>query len=228
MLNLPGVTPEPPEPGEEDDELSPRRERFVAEYIKDFNATRAARVAGYSDNGASQIAYKLLRLPVVRSAIRKAKAAFVEEQAGEPITKEWILARLLWIAQANVADVAEWGPDLTERKRKDGTIEVTNGVQLVPSIELPKHVTYAITEISQGKEGVKFKLGDKRAALDSMAKILGMITEKVDHSGKVETVVSGPDLSTMSDEELIHWEKLLEARARAEAAKASAPQGDAT
>ncbi|QIG67411.1 terminase small subunit protein [Rhizobium phage RHph_TM3_3_9] len=218
MLNLPGVTPEPPERDEEDDELSPRRQRFVDEYIKDFNATRAARVAGYSDEYAGQVGHRLLTLPVVRSAVRKAKAAFLEEQAGEPITKDWVLARLLWIAQANVADIAEWGPDLTERKRKDGTIEVMNGVQLVPSIELPKHVTYAITEISQGKEGVKFKLGDKRAALDSIAKILGMVTEKIDHSGKVETVVSnGPDLSTMTDAQLVAWEAFLVASAEAKA-----------
>jgi phage terminase small subunit len=216
MMNLPGVTPAP-SPEEDEDDLSPRRQRFVDEYVKDFNGSRAARDAGFSPDSASQIAYELLRLPVVRSAVRKAKAKFVDEQSSEPITKEWVLARLLWIAQANVADVAEWGPDLTERVNKKGVLEVSNGVRLVPSIELPKHVTYAITEISQGKDGVKFKIGDKRAALDSIAKILGMVTEKIDHSGKVETVVSGPDIASMSDEELVHWEKLLEARAKAEA-----------
>ncbi len=217
MMNLPGVTIA----DDETDELNQRQERFVAEYIKDFNGSRAARSAGYSEHTAGVIACDLLKLQKIRNAIRKAKAAFVEEQSAEPITKEWVLAKLLWIAQANIADVAEWGPDLTERARKDGTaIEVHNGVRLVPSIELPKHVTYAITEIKQGKDGVSFKLGDKRAALDSIAKILGMVTERVDHTGKVETVVSnGPDMSTMTVDQLKAWEAFLMATAAAESAK---------
>lgn len=214
MLNLPGVTIQA-EP--EDDELNERQKRFVAEYIKDFNGSRAARAAGYSEVTAGTTAYGLLQRQYIRDAIRKAKAAFVEEQSAEPITKEWVLAKLLWIAQANIADVAEWGPDLTEKPRKDGTVvEVHNGVRLVPSIELPKHVTYAITEIKQGKDGVSFKLGDKRAALDSIAKILGMVTEKVDHTGRVETVMTGPDVSKMSEAELVAWEAFLMARAAAQ------------
>lgn len=221
MLNLPGVTVQPDD--EENDELNARQERFVAEYIKDFNGARAARSAGYSDHTAAAIAHELMKQQKIRDAIRKAKAAFIEEQSSEPITKEWVLARLLWIAQSNVGDVAEWGPDLTERPRKDGTtIEVHNGVRLVPSIELPKHVTYAITEIKQGKDGVSFKLGDKRAALADIAKILGMITEKVDHTGKVETVVTnGPDMSTMTVDQLRAWEAFLVASAEAEGVKSA-------
>jgi phage terminase small subunit len=223
MMNLPGVTVPPIEPDDEDNgELLPRQERFVAEYIKDFNGARAARAAGYSEIAAASIACDLLKRPHIRSAVRKAKADFIEQHSTETIDKNWVLARLMWIAQANLNDVAEWGPDLTERPRKDGTvIEVHNGVRLVPSIELPKHVTYAVTEIKQGKDGVSFKLADKRAALADIAKILGMVTERVDHTGKVETVVSnGPDMSTMSVDQLRAWEAFLVATAAAEAAKA--------
>jgi phage terminase small subunit len=56
------------------DELSPKRRRFVEEYIVDLNGTAAAIRAGYSAHTASEIAYELLRIPEVEAAIQRAKA----------------------------------------------------------------------------------------------------------------------------------------------------------
>jgi phage terminase small subunit len=52
-------------------ELSPRRERFVQEYLVDQNATQAYIRTGYSEKGAAQSAGTLLRNPQVRERIRK-------------------------------------------------------------------------------------------------------------------------------------------------------------
>jgi phage terminase small subunit len=55
------------------DNLSPKRRRFVEEYILDLNGTAAAIRAGYSEKTAYQIAFELLRIPDVQEAIQEAK-----------------------------------------------------------------------------------------------------------------------------------------------------------
>lgn len=40
--------------------LTPKRRKFVEEYLKDFNGTQAAIRAGYAENSARQTAYRLL------------------------------------------------------------------------------------------------------------------------------------------------------------------------
>lgn len=44
---------------------------FVSEYLKDFNATRAAKAAGYSDKTAPEIGSENLKKPNIREAIEK-------------------------------------------------------------------------------------------------------------------------------------------------------------
>ena len=46
-----------------------RRTRFVKEYLKDKNATRAAKAAGYSEKSAHVLGCRLLKDPNVRSQI---------------------------------------------------------------------------------------------------------------------------------------------------------------
>jgi phage terminase small subunit len=58
-------------------ELTERQQKFVSEYLKDENGTRAAKVAGYPENGAAQQAHRLLKkTPVVIDAIAQAKKDF--------------------------------------------------------------------------------------------------------------------------------------------------------
>jgi phage terminase small subunit len=56
---------------------NPRRKRFVQEYVKDLNATKAAERAGYSAKTAKQQGSKLLTKVDVSEAIEKA----LEKQA---------------------------------------------------------------------------------------------------------------------------------------------------
>ena len=48
---------------------TPRRKRFVAEYLRDFNGARAAIAAGYSKRGAKQIAFQLLQDPRIKDLV---------------------------------------------------------------------------------------------------------------------------------------------------------------
>lgn len=53
--------------------LTPKRVRFVEEYLLDLNATQAAIRAGYSKKTAPEIGYELLAVPLIAAAIAAAK-----------------------------------------------------------------------------------------------------------------------------------------------------------
>ncbi|MDP9476526.1 MAG: terminase small subunit, partial [Actinomycetota bacterium] len=52
--------------------LSARQEAFVAEYVKDRNATRAAIRAGYSERTARSIGHENLTKPDIAAAVERA------------------------------------------------------------------------------------------------------------------------------------------------------------
>jgi len=52
--------------------LTTKQKIFIAEYLKDFNGTRAAITAGYSKDSAAVIAHENLRKPNIVKEIRKA------------------------------------------------------------------------------------------------------------------------------------------------------------
>src|SRR5262249_25046655 len=60
-----------------------QRDRFVAEYLKDFNSTQAAIRAGYSRKSAHLIGRRLLEEPEVVAAVKRGKreAAAADQRA---------------------------------------------------------------------------------------------------------------------------------------------------
>ena len=63
--------------------LSPRQERFVEEYLKDFNQTQAALRAGYSPRSARTTASENMRKPNIIEAIRVLTASQVTERIAD-------------------------------------------------------------------------------------------------------------------------------------------------
>ena len=53
--------------------MTDKQQLFVTEYLKDFNATRAALEAGYSEDTAYSIGWENLRKPEIKEALEKAK-----------------------------------------------------------------------------------------------------------------------------------------------------------
>lgn len=73
-------------------ELTTKNKRFIEEYVIDFNATRAAINAGYSEKTARSIGCELLTKPDIRSAIKK----LIEELSADSyVSREVILTGLL-------------------------------------------------------------------------------------------------------------------------------------
>lgn len=79
----------------DDDGLTDQQRLFVAEYLKDNNATQAAIRAGYSKKTAEQIGYQLLQKTSVAQAIAQQQKAFIVRTLGsadEVLEQMWRLA----------------------------------------------------------------------------------------------------------------------------------------
>lgn len=168
-------------------ELTPKQRRFVAEYLIDLNATQAAIRAGYSAKTAEQQGHQLLKKTSVSEAILKAQN---KTAAKLEITKERIVQELAKIGFSDIRKVVNWRANVTamveDPKTGEERMAVTNEVALIGSDEIDDLTAGSIAEISQtDKGGLKVKLHDKKGALVDMAKMLGFMVDKVEHSGSV-------------------------------------------
>ncbi|HLI22061.1 MAG TPA: terminase small subunit [Stellaceae bacterium] len=142
--------------------LTEREQRFVAEYLRDLNGRKAAMRVGYARSGAGGMAHKLLAKPAIAAAVA---AAQDEERAQKRATADRVIEELARMAFANIRDFADWGP---------------KGISMRDKALLDPEETAAIADIEHkgnGKLG-RLKLYDKLAALNALAKHLGMIGGK--------------------------------------------------
>lgn len=83
-------------------ELTPKQRLFVAEYLKDLNATQAAIRAGYSERTANKIGPELLGKTSIKQAIDAAQEKREEETQ---IDANYVLKRLHDENEADLADL---------------------------------------------------------------------------------------------------------------------------
>ena len=81
--------------------LSPKRLRFVDEYVLDMNGAQAAVRAGYSSRSAKVTASRLLTDANVQQAVAERTLALAEKV---DVTAEWVLTRLQGIAENAAKD----------------------------------------------------------------------------------------------------------------------------
>lgn len=81
--------------------LSPKQERFVAEYLVDLNATAAAIRAGYSEKTAAQTAHNLLKKPHIEKAIQEAKDGRAQRTQ---VDQDYVIQKLKAIAEMEADD----------------------------------------------------------------------------------------------------------------------------
>ena len=83
--------------------LTPRQQRFIAEYLCSLNATQAAVRAGYSPKTAEQMGYKLVQKRSVSLAIQD---AFQARSARTEITADMVLCQLWQLGNSEDGHVA--------------------------------------------------------------------------------------------------------------------------
>lgn len=158
--------------------LNERQKRFCNEYVIDLNATQAAIRAGYSEKTARSIGQRQLTKVDIQQFISEIQKK-LQEKTG--ITQERVLQEYARIAFANAANMYDENGNLIEvHKLSPEQSAVIAGMDVM-------------NEWSKDKKGKKFisgqtkriKLWNKNAALDSLAKHLGMF-EKDNAQKKVE------------------------------------------
>lgn len=159
---------------EEEIQLTEKQRRFCKEYIFDFNGSRAARDAGYSEDSAKEIASENLTKPNIKAYIKELQSN-MEETSG--ITRLRVLREHEKLAFTSIAHLHEtW----IERKefdkltddQKSCIAEIQTQIRQVMYGDMPCEVEF-----------IKVKLYDKQKALDSISKMLGFDSPvKIDHT----------------------------------------------
>ena len=157
--------------------MTPKQERFVEEYLIDLNATQAAIRAGYSAKTAADIGRQLLRKTPVSDAIAAKKAARSERTE---ITADRVLREYAKLAFADIRKVTRWGksPLDAEAEHADPNGLGIYPVELVPSESIDDDTAAAVAEVSLTQTGIKVKMHDKKGALDSVARHLGLFVDR--------------------------------------------------
>ncbi len=163
--------------------LTAKQQRFVDEYLIDLNATQAAIRAGYSPKTADQQASRLLTNVKVRQYLAQRQGERSERTA---ITQDMVLRELAKIGFSDIRKVVRWGETMVRMvdAEEEGVEDMVpyHGLALIDSTEIDDDTAGAIAEVSQGKEGLKVKLHDKKGALVDIGRHLGMFG----HSGPSE------------------------------------------
>jgi phage terminase small subunit len=151
--------------------LTERDKRFIADYVRDLNGKQAAIRVGYAKSGAASQARRLLAQPRVAAAVEKANAARSEKKR---VTADRVMEELGRMAFSNMRDYVAWGP---------------KGVELRDHALLDEDQTAAVADVEPKGNGklARVKLYDKLAALNALARHLGMVGGKAalgpkDHS----------------------------------------------
>jgi phage terminase small subunit len=168
--------------------LTPKMRVFCHEYVKDWNGSRAARVAGYKDDTASRIAYANLQKPHVKEYLEHIQAD-LSKLSG--ITAVKILDELSKIAFSSIAHLHNsW----IELEAFEALTEDQKAA--IESIDTKTETKRAEDGGTKKVDYVKIKLYNKIAAIESINKMLGYnAPTKADVTTKGQAITPGAALT---------------------------------
>lgn len=178
--------------------LTARQELFCREYLADRerNGTRAALKAGYNQNSAHVAASRLLKHDKVRAYMQ---ALLAPHLAKLDLSAERILEEYKSMAFANNYDYL--AKDEAGLIKTDGSglpmpdFSNLSRAHLAGLASMEVVILPAIGEDEPNPLKVKWKLNDKKAALDVLAKRVGVLKEEVTHSGEVTVKMDDRELA---------------------------------
>lgn len=175
--------------------LPPRKAQFVQEYLIDLNATKAAIRAGYSAKTAQAQSSRLLSNVMIQEAIQEEMR---QREARTGITQDRVLKELYRLCFV----------DVRKFFNEDGTVK--------PITELDDDAAAALAGFEVMESGnpdgpmatttKKFKLSEKKGALELLMRHMGMLNDKLKLQGDAENPlilllkqVSGTSLPIVKD-----------------------------
>lgn len=153
--------------------LSDKQEMFVYEYLKCFNATKAAKNAGYSEATAKQQGSRLLTNVDVASCIR----AHFKQSA---MDADEVLSHLAEIARGDMDDLVDsnGNPDITNARANGKT-------RLIKKIR-SRSITTEESDINE----TEIEAHDRLRALELLGKHHKLFTDKVETSTEIEVTIT--------------------------------------
>ncbi|OIJ22013.1 hypothetical protein BKP45_04875 [Anaerobacillus alkalidiazotrophicus] len=147
--------------------LTPKQQRFIEEYLVDLNGSAAAVRAGYSIKTSRVIAAELLTKPNIQAAIKEQMdAAAMRNQ----VTVDDIVQQLAKIAFADIKDFVSW--------------DEQGNVQVKAAAEVDGTVISEISSIdTQNGKNFKFRRNDQLKALELLSRHLGMLIDRKEITG---------------------------------------------
>ncbi len=157
--------------------ITPKHRNFVREYLLSYDAEDAAEKSGF----ARRTGLSLIKKPAIQTMLRRRQSVLDAEAV---IDQKKVLDKLAKIAFFDPREVINW-----ETNEHGGT-----HVWVTDSDDLDPDAAAMVKEISVDKEGqVKVKLHDTSAALDKIARHLGMYNDTVgvDFTGELADLLKG-------------------------------------
>jgi len=144
-----------------------RQRAFISYYLECWNASEAARKAGYSEKTARFIGSENLTKPNIRAEIDRRLKALA-------MSADEVLARLQAQATASMAEFVNVNQETGE-----------------PAIDLRKAEQSGklnvLKKLSITDKGLTVELYDAQGALQLLGKHHGLFTDKIEHSGTIKT-----------------------------------------
>jgi len=165
--------------------LSNKQEAFVNEYLKCWNATKAALAAGYKEKSARQQGSKLLSNSNIASYVR-------ERLKQNAMDADETLYHLAEIARGNIDDVVsvDGKPDM-EKARENGKTHLIKSLKSITTVTKDKST---ISETS-------LELHDRLRALELIGKHHKLFTEKQEITGEdgkpIPVLITGMDMNEL-------------------------------
>ena len=193
-------------------ELTPKQQLFVDEYIIDFNATRAAKAAGYLEDNAKQMGYENLTKPYIEQAVDKAIAdrrKRLRIDADTVLWKWWQIANADYNELSSVKRVAcgycYGGVSISEdgdavidpTKEPDVDCSTCGGdgspfVYIADTTKLSADAKMLYLGAKETKFGIEIQTADRMKALDNVARHLGMFKDVIDHQSSDGSMSTKP------------------------------------
>jgi phage terminase small subunit len=152
-------------------ELSPKDRRFVAEYLIDFNAARAARAIGSTAARSDQAGYEYLSKPEIAEAIAAGQR---QQLARAGLTKERLLEELGYLVLVNIRDYFD---PITGHAKHPQDLTLEQGAAIAGFEVLKRNL---FPDDGPTDTIHKFKLWDKLKAIELYMKHRGMLVDKVE------------------------------------------------
>ncbi len=163
-------------------DLTPRQIKLVHYLMKGYNQKRALIEAGYSETTATTKSAQVINQPAVRAELKRRQARMRKKYN---LSAEWIVERLMKIADASLGEALEFDDEGNLRWNWD---------KMTPEFR------YALTGIKtrEYKEGrgknaegiseIKPEMADKLRALELLGKYLGLWKEKIEVSAEDDLI----------------------------------------